>query len=182
MWAWWLASAFAGELVVDAQVPVEIRQNLQTLATLYFPGELHMSADPGKTVLIFVVNGTEAPVELDIPTEGSAVVVVGRTGITTGQRPADDAPPPTFELRASGDTAVTVVLDGARIAMRPGESRIVPNRTAVHEIGLRDATGTVVWAHGTLVVSGVGPHVVQVSEGRMPVVSGAGGRFDPSAP
>ena len=182
MWGWWVASALAGELVIDAQVPVEIREGQQTLAQLFFPGELHLNATVGKTTLIFVVNGTEVPVALDIAETGATVVVVGRTGITTGQRAADDAPPPSFELRASGESAVTVVLDGTRIAMRPGESRIVPNRTAVHDIGLRDATGTVVWAHGTLVVSGAGPHVVQVSEGRLPVVSGIGGRFDPSAP
>lgn len=182
MWTCFVAAALAGELVVDALVPVEIRQGQQTLAQLYFPAQLHLEADPGKTSLIFVVNGTPVPIDVDIPAEGSTVVVVGRTGITTGQRLADAAPPPSFEIRATGDTAVTVVLDGQRIAMRPGESRIVPNQTALHQIGLRDSTGTVVWAHGTLVITGVGPHVVQVSEGRLPVVSGIGGRFDPTAP
>lgn len=182
MWLTWMAVAVAGEIVFDAQVPVEIRQGPQTIARLFFPGELRMPAPAGPQEFTLMIDGNAQTVTFDVPAEGAAVVVVGRTSVTTGQRTPESAPPPSFELRAAGSTPLLVILDGQRIAMRPGESKIVANAKAVHDIGVRDAAGTTVWAHGTLVVAGVGPHVVQVSEGRLPVVSGSGGRFDATAP
>jgi hypothetical protein len=46
---------------------------------------------------------------------------------------------------------------------------------------LRSGSGTVIYARSTLSLSGAGPLVVQVSEGRVPELSGEGGSLSPNS-
>jgi len=174
-----LSAALAGELLVEAQVPADVFVEGNHVAQLFYPSSLRVEFAPGPIVLTVVVEGLPAKVDLEIPEVGTAVLVVGRTGITTGQQPPEpvDAEPRDIEFRLGGPEHVLFSLAGERIQLGPGEvvtRRLEPGN---HALSVRSSQGTIVWAQGQLVVDGTSPFVVQLSEGHLPEVVGRGGDF-----
>lgn len=184
MWTWLLVPvALAGNLVVDAKVPVEIWVSGQLVGELVQPSELHLEVDAGTTELNLVVAGKPQAYTVDVPTEGSAVVVVGRTGVTTGERAAPEtegepAGSHPVEFRSAAREDIVLVVGEDRIPLAPREVVKLDLAPGSHPMSLRNKSGTIVWAHGTLDVGGDGL-VVQVADGRMPETSGPGGSFHP---
>lgn len=180
---WFLlaSAAMAGNLVVEAKVPVEVWVADRMIGELAQPAELHVDAEPGPTKVVLMVGGEPTTLEVDVPAEGSARVLVGRTGITTGQQAAPergDAAAHRVEFRSSASEALVLVVADDRHTLSPRETLALDLPPGKHPLSLRNQNGTVVWAHGTLIVDGAGL-VVQLADGRMPEIAGSGGSFTP---
>lgn len=174
-----IATALAGELVVDARVPVEIEVQHQKIAVLYEPGIVRFVRDPGPLSLVVLTDGNPTAVDVTIPKEGAAVLLVGRSGITSSlDQPLAIPGPTSIELRNGGARAVQIRLDGKAYTVEPSRPQVVALPTGSYRFEVRDPSGTALWAHGRLQVAG-GSVVVQASEGVMPEVAGERARFLP---
>jgi len=181
---WWMFAAtvaLAGELVVEAHQPAQLHVNGQPVAELYTASVLHLQLAAGDYAVTVMLNGKPESVDVAIPAEGGTTLVIGRSGITTGQiaaaEPAADGPA-KVEIRVSGAAGVMVQVDEKRHRLGAGEVLTIDLDQGTHKLQIRDHAGTVVWARGTLEVAGA-EMVVQVAEGRMPEVAGTGGVFRP---
>jgi hypothetical protein len=176
-----LLSAAAGELIVHAEVPTELAIDGQPTAQLFRPGRLHVQAPDGDRRVTVLVNGTATHLRLVVggaPTH----LVVGRTGITTRTQPADEQPDgiALVELRAVGREGVRLTVGEHRFRLAPGDQQVIELPTGRYPAELRSGNGLAIFASGVLDVRGVGPIVVQVSEGRAPEVIGSGSAWRPT--
>src|SRR5690606_29422688 len=153
-WLLLVSSAFAGSLVIDAEVPTEVWLQGQPVVQLFRPGEVRLEAAVGRLPIDVLVDGTRNSLEIDIPAKGSAMLVVGRNGITTDHRAASpDAPTARIvEFQVSGPEEVTLHLDRAKHQINPGGVLRVELPPGDHPMSVRNARGTIVWAAGTLSV------------------------------
>ena len=170
------SAARAGALLVDAHVPVEILVRKQRVAQLYWPGQLALDASTGPLPMDLVVSGTAHHLDLDIPPVGQLWVIVGRTGITTsahGEDPEEVAPAQVpVEFRVTADAPAQVRMDDQRYVVAAEGTLSLPVAPGNHTLSVRSGDGTVIWASGTLQVTGGKLVIVRVSEGRMPEVAG----------
>ncbi|MBW1876809.1 MAG: hypothetical protein JRJ84_00460 [Deltaproteobacteria bacterium] len=178
-----IPSALAANLVIEAKVPVEVWVSGQLMGELVRPSELHVQATPGETELTLLTQGTPKTFIVDVPEEGLARVVVGRTGITTGQDLPEPAVEPEgtqsqVEFRSTAREDVVLIIGDTRYTLAPQAILRVDLSHGAHPLSLRNGVGTVIWAQGSLQVDGDGL-VVQVADGRMPEVAGGGGAFHP---
>ena len=74
-----------GSLGIDARVPVEVLVDGHKMVQLYTSGHVKLNVAPGHRRLRIYVNGTPEEHAIEILPTGAALVIVGRTGITTGQ-------------------------------------------------------------------------------------------------
>ena len=168
-----------GTLHVDAKVPVEILVDGVKLGQLWFPGKASFLIESGPHRLRVYTNGHPSDYDLAVEPEDTTWVVVGRTGITldslAGEATAevDEAALVPVEFRAAGGGAQLRVGE-QRLMLASGERLGVELGPGDHPLSVRSADGTVVWATGTLEVGRGDRMIVQVSEGRLPEVSGAG--------
>jgi hypothetical protein len=181
---WWLCLtpwALAGEIVVEAEIPVEVILRGEPAAQIYRSGTVILPAETGDHDLTLFVGGRPQKLVVSVPPDGRAHVIVGRTGITTRASlhaaPAASAP---VEVRVTGTESLRLTLAGARIRLGPGEQRSVDLAAGLHPLELRSADGTVVFASGELDVLGTGPVVIHLSEGRAPEVVGSTGAWRPA--
>lgn len=178
------ASVATGELVFDARMPSELRVDGRTVAVLYATGTFAMQAPLGPHTVMVITNGTARSIEVDVPRTGSAVVMVGRTGLTTGRRGptlAEDGSVVPLDLRVTGDRDVLVQIGEQRWHVNARGSKSVELAVGSYPMSVRSGNGTVVWATGTLDLTAAGPVVLQLTEGRMPEVSGVGTAFHPGS-
>jgi hypothetical protein len=170
-------AAEMGTLVIDARVPAEVLIDGHKVVQLFTSATVDLNVAPGKRRLRVYVNGSpqEHPIEI-LPT-GATLVIIGRTGITTGQR---DALPPTdasaiaqVRFRAAGDVASQVRIDGKILRVQPEEISPIELVSGRHDISIRSLDGTAIWAKGVLTLDG-GDVVIQIAEGRLPEVAGDG--------
>jgi hypothetical protein len=180
-----IATAVAGEVVIDARVPAEIEVERQKWATLLRPGVVRFSASPGTLAMVVYVDGDPQPVAVTVPATGAATVLIGRSGVTGGVdvkvgAAAADAVvgPAAVEVRNSGARPVMVRVDGVAYTIDPRSPLSWSMPAGIYRFEVRDVAGRAVWARGRLQVGG-GPVVVQVSEGRFPEVSGDRSTFTP---
>jgi hypothetical protein len=166
----------AGSLLVDAHLPVEILVNGVKLGQLYVPGEARFRLVTGHHLLRLYTNGNPTDLPIDIAEDQEARVLVGRSGVTTTTGPAPAAPdvtvPVPVEFRVVGTPGAQIRVGDGRHVVRSGavfSLQLVPGS---HPMSVRSADGTAIWATGTLEITG-SPVVVQISEGRMPEVSGS---------
>lgn len=183
MWLMFAAAAgLAGELVVEAHQPAQVHVGGQPVAELYTASVLHLQLVPGKYDVTVMVNGKPESLDVEIAAEGATTLVIGRSGITTGQAPAVAEAvfdgPAKVEIRVSGGAGVMVHIGDTRHRVGAGEVLVVEVPQGDHKMQIRDPAGTIVWARGTLQIDG-SELVVQVSEGRMPEVAGTGGTYRP---
>jgi len=181
LWTLLIPGALAANLVIEAKVPAEVWVAGQLVGELVMPSELHLEAEPGETEVTLLTNGTPKTVVVDVPETGLTRVVVGRTGITTGQVPPNVQPEGTrseVEFRSSAREDVVLIVGDTRYTLAPGATLRVEFSHGTHPLSLRNGGGTVIWAQGSLQVDGDGL-VVQVADGRMPETAGTGGSFHP---
>ena len=178
-------SSFAGVLVVDARVPAEVTLADQPIVQLFRPGIVRLDWPAGPSSVAVLVDGTPHEVAFTMTETGTQTILVGKTGITTGQPPAAAVASTCtrkVEFRVAGATGMMLFVDEARHPLGPGDTLTLDLPDGDHRLALRDQTGTVIWARGALAVAGAGPDaaIVQLSEGRMPEGSD-GARFQPDS-
>jgi hypothetical protein len=170
-----------GRILVDARVPAEIRVDGKPLVQLWIPGRLEFAAPVGDHTLTATVGGdpVEVPVTVPLGPEQRAVVVIGRTGTTahTEVTAESTANPAQVEVRVAGPGSVQVRVDDRRWTLTSAKTLSLDLAAGGHPVTLRSQDGTVIWATGTLSIIGGDSVVVQVSEGRLPEVSGNGSYF-----
>lgn len=173
------ASALAGTVHVDVRVPVEVILDGEIVAQVFRTARLDVDAEPGEHELVLVQNGVPRGYPIEVPNEGRVMVMVGRSGVTTGQELVPEVllDEVTVEFRTSDKQRVILVLDDQRIRLEPGRPTSLPLARGEHKVSVRSGDGTIVFANGTLDVNGRGELMVQVSEGRAPEVAGPGGSF-----
>lgn len=174
-----------GTLHVDAKVPAEILVDGVKLGQLWFPGKASFLVESGQHRLRVYTNGQPSDYDLSVEPEDTTWVVIGRTGITLDslagapEAEPDDGALVPVEFRAMSGGA-QVRLGDQRLTLSSGERLGLELDPGNHALSVRSADGTAVWATGTLEVGRGDRMIVQVSEGRLPEVSGAG-RFHPGS-
>lgn len=176
------ASDGLGELVVQAEVPIEVAVDGRPVAQIFMPSSVHIPVRVGSRKVTVMVNGNPTKLVLDVPDSGNAHVIVGRTGITTR---TDAAAPAATEarvdLRVVGKEGIRVTIDGQRFRLSPGQQQALELTSGDHAFELRSSDGTAIFAVGDLMVHGSGDVVVQLSAGRAPEVIGQTGSWQPSS-
>lgn len=178
-----LSVALAGDLVVDAKVPVAVSVDGPQVAELYQPALLRLPLDDGPHKITLLVAGNPSVHELVIG-DTPVVLLVGRSGTTVGA--SDAEPPPVLaggdvpvRFRTASRDRLLLQVGGQRVVVAPGIGLTLPLALGEHDMTVRSPDGTSIYARGILVVSGAGDLVVQLSEGKMPETSGSGLSFDP---
>ncbi|MCA9493364.1 MAG: hypothetical protein KC621_25710 [Myxococcales bacterium] len=160
-------------IVVDCKVPAEILVDKVKLGELHYPGKAEFRVPPGAhQVRIYVAgNPTDLPIDA---VEGSTIhVLAGKTGVTTtttSAAPGATADQIELSVRVVGVPAVQIRLDDGRQVIQSGPDTVLTLAPGQHRLSIRSADGTAIWSNGILEVHGKG--VLQLSEGRMPEVSG----------
>ncbi len=181
-----LSAALAGDLVVDAKVPVTVSVDAQQAADVFQVGVLRLAVDDGPHKVVVVVAGKPSVFDVTIG-PSPVVVLVGRSGTTVGAPDAQPVPVAVgvdipVRFRAAGRDRLLLQIGGQRVVVAPGVGVTLPLSLGEHDMTVRSPDGTSIYARGMLVVSGAGDLVVQLAEGKMPETSGAGLSFDPVAP
>jgi hypothetical protein len=170
-----------GWLCVDARVPTEVAVDGHRVAELIYPAELRVGVPSGSRTVRTWVHGEARDLRIDVPVNGEAHVLVGRSGVSAGAPPTVAPPEPVgpsdVQIRVVGDAAVQIRVDRQRWQVGAGDMARVTLAAGAHEMSVRSPDGTVVWATGQLEVGG--PLVLHVAEGRAIEVSGPG-RFEPA--
>lgn len=167
----------AAPLVIDAKVPVEVLLEGVKLAQLYFPGEVTFYVAPGPHLVRIYTNGDPTDVPVALATGVGARIVVGRSGISLAaveQAAVVATGPVPVEFRFVGNGGAQLRIDSKPHSVQPGHDLKLDLPAGVHPISVRSTDGTAIWASGSLEVVPGRPMVVQLSEGRLPEVSGAG--------
>jgi hypothetical protein len=164
-------------LVIDAKVPVEVLLGGTTIAELFYPALVQFQvAATGPQVVRVYVSGQPYDVPVQFAPKETSRILVGRTGVTVETQaadvPAEASGPVSLELRFVGGGGATVRLGSQPHKVGPGRGLSTTIPLGRHALSVRSADGTVIWAAGDLFVEG--PLVVQIAEGRLPEISGAG--------
>lgn len=161
-------------LTFDCKVPAEILVDGVKVGQLWFPGSAtwKVAAGPHHVRIYVAGQPTEHPVST--VADASYTFLVGRTG-TTMSNTTTAAPAATGPVRVGvrvvGAQAAQVRIDDRRETVVAGQELVLELPTGTHPLSLRSAEGTAIWSTGVLELTG-GPVILQVSEGRMPEVSG----------
>lgn len=172
-----LPFSLAGELVIDAKVPVEVRVGGQAVAQLFVPALARVPVPTGPTEVEVYRNGSPTVLPIDFPEVGEVWVIAGRTGLTTEVRaiPKPDANAPvTVEFRVAGAEGVMLQIEGKRHVIRDAAPLMLELGAGRHAMQVRSVDGTVIWATGHLDLTGESPVRVQLTDGRLPETSGPG--------
>lgn len=181
LWLTLASALYAGELVIEARIPAEVYVDGVPHVQLFQPGEVRLDVAEGERRVTLITGSDPFDVDVQVPAAGHAVIVVGRTGVTTGQV----APPPPAsedvpaELRVAGLDDLMLVLDGDRHALASGSVTALTLSRGEHPLSLRSRDGTLVWARGVLHITGGTPIILQLSEGLMPEVARGDATFAP---
>ena len=130
-------------------------------------------------MLRIYTQGKPHDMPLNLVADAELSIVVGRTGITAEEQVAtvDDGITAPVEFRVLGARGASLRIDGDRHSIPAGGHLQLQLANGVHNVSVRSGDGTAIWASGRLNVTGGPPLIVQMSEGRLPEVSG-GGTFD----
>ncbi len=169
-----------GVIEFDSRLPAEIQLDGHTLAQLYHQGLFRTRAPLGPHEVLVLTNGHARKLTVDVSRTATAVVFIGRNGLTASTRleplPEEGGVAPV-ELRVLGREEVLITVGDRRYRMLPGAYRVLTLPVGTHPMSVRSASGTVLWAKGRLQITRTTPAIVQVTEGRMPEVSGDGAVF-----
>ena len=179
IWLLFLASALAGNVIIDNEVPVEVRIEQRTMMKLLYPSQARFEYAAGPTQLTLLVNGEPKNIAIQIPEDGDVRVVVGRNGIshTTDAKPTVAQKETAVTFRALGVEPIQLRLGNKRHVVTPDEEFSTTLQSGRHPVEIRNLEGTLLWAAGQLELSGLENVVVQLIEGRMPEVVGKGSQF-----
>lgn len=182
---WMMRAALAGDLVVDAAVPVELRSRGETLVNVLGPARVRLAdLPPGAQSLELVRAGKTQAITVTVP-DGDAGVVLTVTdkGGVVDARPAPPPPSPSLELVAPADQRFATILDGERLLAWSGSHRVVLESIPVgrHALELRSVDLLTIWARGTLELEAADRLVATLNAGRSLEVVGRSGAFRPSS-
>lgn len=180
MWTLLLASALAGDLVVEAKVPARVSVDTELVAEIFRSGSYRTEIPDGPHKLVITTGGTPKSFDIEAGPE-PVVVIVGRTGTTLGTA----APEP--ETVAKGDADIVFrSSDGSRLMVQVGPQRVVVGAgrdvalslpVGEYPMSVRNESGTQIFARGMLDVRGGTELIVQVAEGTLPETAGDGVAF-----
>lgn len=174
------ASPPQGHLVLDARLPMELLVDGQPLAQLYKAGEVRLELLAGTRRIRVYTNGLPNDLDIVVPQDGEVHLLAGRSGVTVGNAaravPVEVAATTEIpvQVRMTDNTGARLHVDQHRYEIGAGAQLDLSLPSGSHDVSIRSENGTVVWAHGTLMVTGPDPVVLQLSEGRLPEVSGKG--------
>ena len=169
-----------GELRIDANQAAEILVDGTVIGQLHQASELRVMLEAGKHDLRVYTNGTPEDMEVLVPANSHLLVMVGRSGtvvqsIDTENTPVDaEVTSVAVQLRVSGSEPVRFYIERKRYSLSAGEQLDLTLAHGKHKVSARNEDGTLVWAHGLLTVAGSETIIIQLTEGRMPEVSGQG--------
>lgn len=167
-----------GMILVEAHVPAEVRIDRRPVAQVYLPSTIEFAAPQGDHELSVLIGGATTQLAISVPpAPDRAMVLIGRTGTTvrTAAKPAAvEVALVPVEVRGAGPGTVQFRIDSERYQLENGATHALSLPTGEHPISVRSPDGTAIWAVGKLKLSSGDVVIVQVSEGRLPEVSGAG--------
>ncbi len=175
-------AALAGDLVVDAAVPVEVRSQGAALVSVLSHARVRvLDLPPGSQSIELSRDGKVQTVTVSIPDQGAALITVGEGGAVVAKDPAPPVVVPSLELRAAGDQRFATVIDGERILTWSGVHPVVLEGLApgARELQLRSADLLTIWARGTLSVEPIDRLIGTLNAGRALSVLGRSGAFAP---
>lgn len=168
-----------GTLDIDSRLPAEILLDGRPIAELYQASRIQVDVPAGEHTLKVYTNGNPEEIDIEVAADDSLMVLIGRTGLSIdakvaeGLREVPDAPV-AVQVRMSDSIGAKIYVDRDRYMVGPNAQLDLQLPAGSHKVSVRSDDGTVVWATGTLSVDGPDAVVVQLSEGRMPEVSGQG--------
>lgn len=173
-------SALAGDLVVVAEVPAELRESGALLVQTWTPGSLRLTGlRPGPHLLEVVAAGKARTLTVQVPEQGEARLELGATKLSVVERPP--APPvrPALELRADSDDPFALVLGGERTCVFTRGATVVLEGLAEgeHALEIRSADLLTIWSRGTLVLGPDTRVVATAARGRALDVFGPEGAW-----
>ena len=167
-----------GTLVLDARVPSEILIDGHVIAEVMVPGILSVELTAGEHDLRVYNNGNPIDFPIVVSNQTPTRVLIGRTGISTDGRKVsrtDEADLNiALQIRVTGYQSVQLRLDQERYEIAPGDILPLTVPAGNHRVSIRSGDGTAIWASGTLNLIGPDEVVLQLTEGRLPEVSGQG--------
>lgn len=173
--------AALGTVLFDVRIPAEVRLDGVVIGQLFTPGRLAIDTALGTREVMVVTNGQPRVLAIDVLSEGRTVVLVGRNGLTSSRMAerddlTGDVP---VQLRVAGSQDVLVTFDDERYRIDAYGTRDLSLPVGTHEMTVRSGDGHVVWARGRISLERPELTIVQLSEGRLPEISGPGARFHP---
>ena len=176
-WLVLLAPALAGDIVVQTSVPAEIQLGGQPLLQTWGPATLRVTdIDPGLASIRVVRGEQTQDIDVMVPDEGAATLVVGQ-GAPSTHPTAAPAPGPSVELRATAGQKFSVIVDGKRTTVVRSQHpvRLEGITAGPHTLELRTVDLTVVWAKANLDLVADDQVVITGQEGYAPEVKGREG-------
>lgn len=169
-------STLAAHLVVDAKVPVEILLGGHKLGELFYPSKAQFDlVAPITTTARLYTSGVPTDVPVDLKAGETLRILVGKTGVTADKdtsHPDSAQGPFPLELRLVGGGGAMVRIDDKRHVLGSSGRLQTELPAGRHTLSVRSEDGTVIWAAGDLLIDG--PLVMQITEGRLPELSGQG--------
>lgn len=179
LWMFFIAAAFGGGIVVDANLPVEVLIEDQPYVKMFYPGQARFERDAGPVTLTLMVQGKPQRLNVEVPATGYAQIIVGRNGVSNGAPVPESTQEITSEVvfRTMGQETIQLRIGKERHIITPGKEFATVLSKGKHRIELRNIDGTLIWARGHLDLSGQQDVVVQMLAGRLPEVVGQGSQF-----
>lgn len=171
-----VAASVAGELQIEADLPVRVVVDEQPVGMLQVPGRMIFETEIGRHTVVLHLAETTEQVVVDVGSLVPTFVRIDDKGaVVVGTSKPDG--PPAVVLHTDGDMPLLVLLDRQRFQVSPGFDVTMPLTVGDHALSVRSADGTMIYASGTLAMEGGAGLTVNLLEGRLPQVSGAGGSF-----
>lgn len=175
--------ARAGDLVVDAALPTELRASSDTLVQTLAPARVRLTGlKDGPLMLDVVAGGRSRQVQVEVPQQGAVGLKVTASGATV-EAATTPATPPLVELRVVSGDRFAVLLDGARLLTLTARTPVILEGLTAgeHALEIRSADLLTIWARGTLDLRAEDRVRIGAAEGRRLDVFGRTGVWAPSA-
>ena len=179
-----LSTSLAGDLVVDASVPMELRDGNRVVARTWTPTQLRLPGlSEGPHLLAITAAGNDRSLTAQIPKSGGLKLTVGASAPTTADLPVVEPPTTALELRAASGQQFALILDGKRTALFTDASplRLEGLTAGDHRIELRSEDLLTVWARGRLTLPDKGKVVINADRGAPLDVMGPDDAWAPDA-
>ncbi len=179
-----VSAALAGDLLLDATVPVELRESGEVLVQTWGPGTLRLvDLRAGPHLVELVAGGRARTLTVEVPDSGGVRLRVLGSTVTQERLPPGPPSRPVLELKSGSEDSFALVLDGER--------RLVFSDAAVvqlegitpgeHALEIRSADLLTIWSRGALVLDGDARVVATARRGQTLDVFGPEGAWVPSA-
>lgn len=169
-----LVPAHAGDILVQTAVSTEIALGHTPLVSTWGEATLRIrDVDPGLAGLRVVRGDRTDVIDVIVPDDGAAVLVVTASAVST-QPATEPEVGPVVEVRAARGQRFAVVVDGTRVGIIGSHHpvRLEGIGAGPHSIELRSADLTVVWTRGDLDLQADDALIITGQEGYAPLVTG----------